>query len=528
MLNIHKVKRIIYNTRATRTKVALFCLLSGNLCRAGVTFNLTQIKLPAQSGNTVAFKGTLTNTGPAPVFLNGDTFTVPYPQLAIDESQFYANVPLSLAANGGSYTGPFFSITVDPSTASGSYAGSFTIQGGGDANTFDDLATQNFEVDVANPQPVISAAANFVPVSPCRIADTRDPTGPFGGPSLVGNTYRDFVIPNSTCGIPSAAVAYSLNVAVVPKTKLGYITVWPSGQVQPAVATLTSLDGRIRSNAAIVPAGSGGAISVFTTDATDVILDINGYFVSGSASASVFYPLTPCRIADTRNAAGPLGGPSLSSGSTRTYPIPESNCGVPADATAYSLNFAAVPKGPLGYLTAWPTGQPKPTVASLNAVTGTITANAVIVPAGASGGVDVYATNETDLVMDINGYFKALGPGGLPLYAMTPCRVLDSREPPGTPPFSATMNVNVTASACGVPATAQAFVFNATVVPAGPFGYLTMWPEGEPQPLAATLNAVDGAITSNMAIVPTTNGSISAYPANPTYLILDIFGFFAP
>jgi hypothetical protein len=79
-----------------------------------------------------------------------------------------------------------------------------------------------------------------------------------------------------------------------------------------------------------------------------------------------------------------------------------------------------------------------------------------------------------------------------------------------------------------VPAAAQAFVFNASVVPPGPFGYLTLWPAGEPQPLAATLNAVDGAITSNMAIVPTTNGSIAAYPSNPTYLILDIFGFFAP
>jgi hypothetical protein len=111
---------------------------------------------------------------------------------------------------------------------------------------------------------------------------------------------------------------------------------------------------------------------------------------------------------------------------------------------------------------------------------------------------------------------------------MTPCRVLDSRNPQGAPPLSSATSVNVTTSSCGVPAAAQAFVFNASVVPPGPFGYLTLWPAGEPQPLAATLNAVDGAITSNMAIVPTTNGSIAAYPSNPTYLILDIFGFFAP
>jgi hypothetical protein len=42
------------------------------------------------------------------------------------------------------------------------------------------------------------------------------------------------------------------------------------------------------------------------------------------------------------------------------------------------------------------------------------------------------------------------------------------------------------------------------------------------------LNAIDGSITSNMAIVPTANGSVSAFGSNPTHLILDISGYFAP
>ena len=71
-------------------------------------------------------------------------------------------------------------------------------------------------------------------------------------------------------------------------------------------------------------------------------------------------------------------------------------------------------------------------------------------------------------------------------------------------------------------------MFNATVVPPGFLGYITMWPQGQTQPLAATLNAYDGAITNNMAIVPTTTGSISVFPSQPTHLVLDIFGFFAP
>jgi hypothetical protein len=371
-------------------------------------------------------------------------------------------------------------------------------------------------------------ASRFVPITPCRVADTRNASGPLGGPAITGGMSRSFVVPSSACGIPSNAAAYSMNVAVVPHGTLGFLTLWPSGQAQPLVATLNSLDGRVKSNAAIVPAGSNGAISVFATDTTDVVLDINGYFVDPSNSAALaFYPLTPCRIADTRNANGPLGGPSLPARSTRAFPILASACGLPANAQAYSLNFAAVPKGPLGYLTAWPAGQPQPLAASLNDVTGTIAANAVIVPAGTNGAVNVFASDATDLVIDVSGYFAPPGPGGLSLYGVTPCRVLDTRLTSGTP-FSTTQDVNVVAAPCGVPGTARAFLFNVTAIPANLLGYLTMWPQGQPQPLAATLNAFDGAITNNMAIVPTTNGSVSIFPTGPTHLVLDAFGFFAP
>jgi hypothetical protein len=58
--------------------------------------------------------------------------------------------------------------------------------------------------------------------------------------------------------------------------------------------------------------------------------------------------------------------------------------------------------------------------------------------------------------------------------------------------------------------------------------YLTLWPHGEHQPTVSTLNALDGFITSNMAIVPTNDGSIDAYAAGLTQLILDISGYFAP
>ena len=63
-------------------------------------------------------------------------------------------------------------------------------------------------------------------------------------------------------------------------------------------------------------------------------------------------------------------------------------------------------------------------------------------------------------------------------------------------------------------------------------------PAGIPDPVAglstmpaaarSTLNAIDGAITSNMAIVPNSDGSTDAFASNLTQLILDISSYFAP
>jgi hypothetical protein len=88
--------------------------------------------------------------------------------------------------------------------------------------------------------------------------------------------------------------------------------------------------------------------------------------------------------------------------------------------------------------------------------------------------------------------------------------------------------VPIHTSICKPPATAQAYVLNATVVPPAALGYLTLWPAGAALPNVSTLNAYDGAVTSNMAIVPTTNGSIDAFTSDSTQLILDLSSYFAP
>ncbi len=313
----------------------------------------------------------------------------------------------------------------------------------------------------------------FVPVTPCRIADTRNPVGPFGGPFITGGASRAFAVPDSACNIPATAQAYSVNVTVVPKGPLGFLTMFPCGQTLPLASTLNSIDGRVKAAAAIVPAGASGGVCAFATNNTDLVLDINGYFVSASdASVLAFYPVAPCRLVDTRGATGTLGGPSLIGNATRTFPVLASPCQIPATAKAYSLNFTSVPKGSLGFLSTWPAGQPIPLVSTLNATTGAVTANAAIVPSGTNGDISVFVTNDSDLVVDINGYFAPPGAGGLSFFPLTPCRVLDTRNPAGAKPFTGAIDVDVTTSGCGAPASAQSFVLNATVVPPAPLGFL--------------------------------------------------------
>jgi hypothetical protein len=388
--------------------------------------------------------------------------------------------------------------------------------------------TQPLSVDA-----IFSQALQFVAVTPCRLVDTRPQHG--GSGSIQGGTFQSFPIPQEGgCNIPDTAAAYSLNVTVVPQGPLGYLTIWPTGEGQPVVSTMNSVDGRVKADAAIVPAGSSGEVSVYVTNTTDVILDIDGYFAPVSSSTLAFYPLTPCRVVDTRVATFPpgLGPPQLSAATPRDFPVLLSPC-IPTgvNPAAYSFNFTVVPGGhPVGYLSAWPTGQSQPVVSTLNDQTGTIVANAAIVPAGTGGDISVYSTNDTQLLIDINGYFAPAGPGGLSLYAVAPCRVIDTRHVGSGQPFSGTLNppVDVVGSFCGPPATALAYVFNATVVPTGALGYLTLWPDGTTQPVVSTLNAFDGALTNNMAIVPTNNGKVDAYANGITQLILDISSYFAP
>ena len=234
-------------------------------------------------------------------------------------------------------------------------------------------------------------------------------------------------------------------------------------------------------NAAIVPAGTNGAINVFVSYPTDMLFDINGYFAPPLSSGLEFYPVTPCRIADTRTGAGftgQFGPPSMAGGATRTFNIPSSPCaaGIPATVAAYSLNFTVVPPagGPAANLTTWPTGQTMPNVSTLNY-------------SRQRGGEcghcarrhewrdQCFCERSDRYVVRHQRLLRSAASSGLKFYPVTPCRVADTRTGAG---FSAgvrsavdgrgtTRDFHIPSSSCaaGIPSTVAAYSLNFTVVP---------------------------------------------------------------
>ena len=142
--------------------------------------------------------------------------------------------------------------------------------------------------DVTNPVP-------FVGVTPCRVADTRGNgfTGAYGPPSLAANTPRSFTI-TGVCGIPVGAAAVSFNFAALNVGAGGDLRVYPAGGSAPLVSTMNyNASTPNIANAAIVPLGTGGAITVLADATTiDLIIDVNGYYSSNFTDAGHQFVIT--------------------------------------------------------------------------------------------------------------------------------------------------------------------------------------------------------------------------------------------
>ena len=122
-------------------------------------------------------------------------------------------------------------------------------------------------------------ASNFFTVTPCRLVDTRQPAGPFGGPALTCGADRTFVVAGA-CGVPAGAKAISVNATVTTTSGSGNLRLFAAGAPAPTVSALNWSAGQTRGNNGIVRLSASGHFSArcAPSGTTHFILDVNGYF----------------------------------------------------------------------------------------------------------------------------------------------------------------------------------------------------------------------------------------------------------
>lgn len=130
---------------------------------------------------------------------------------------------------------------------------------------------------------------------------------------------------------------------------------------------------------------------------------------SAAFVGSSFHTVTPCRLVDTRNPVGPLGGPALQPSSVRTFALAGS-CNLPLSARALSLNLTVTQPEAPGHLILFAADQPMPLASSINFSPGQTRANNAVIPLSAdgSGAIKVVtgSTGQVHFILDVNGYFE--------------------------------------------------------------------------------------------------------------------------
>ena len=188
-----------------------------------------------------------------------------------------------------------------------------------------------------------TAGLTFVPITPCRVVDTRDKTksAAFGAPGLSAMKARTIPIPTSNCSIPASAAAYEADFVVVPPTgtNVGWLAAWQDDITWPGTVVLNAVQGGIVGNTAIVSAGTDGGIQVMATSATDLVIDLTGYFIPAVGQPGPAGPAGP------QGAPGQQG-PSGAAGA-QGAPGPQGNAGTagsqgPTGPAGGIVNFLAI------------------------------------------------------------------------------------------------------------------------------------------------------------------------------------------
>lgn len=297
--------------------------------------------------------------------------------------------------------------------------------GSGGAISIFSLTKTDVVVDVEGyVLPAGSGGSLYNPLpGPVRVCDTRtgNPSGlsgtaaQCGGQRLAAGTTKSVTVAGAF-GVPAGATAVVANLTAVNPSNLGYLVAFANGSSTPTASNVNYTTGQIVPNRVVIPVGANGKINIATNSATDVVLDVTGYYSPSGGSGYVAAP--PTRICDTRtgNPSGLSGTAAqcnsrrIGPGQTLTFQV-TGNFGVPAGATAAALNVTGIsPSAPITYLTVFPGGSP-PTTSDLNLAAGDIRPNLVIATLAPSGTVSIFnQTGNTDIAVDLAGWYVPPAP----------------------------------------------------------------------------------------------------------------------
>ena len=246
-------------------------------------------------------------------------------------------------------------------------------------------------------------------LNPSRLAETRPGLstvdGQFNGIGTrpAGNTLELTVTGRG--GVPADASAVVLNVTAVDARGAGYITVFPCGSSQPNASSVNFAAGQTVANAVIARVGIGGRVCIFSQMASDLVVDVNGFFGVASSFASV----VPARLLETRaglaTVDGQFNGIGVRGAGVVTELVVAGRGGVPINASTVVLNVTVTGAQAAGFVTVFPCGSARPNASNLNYTAGQSIPNAVVSKVGTSGRVCIFTLTATDLIVDVNGYF---------------------------------------------------------------------------------------------------------------------------
>jgi hypothetical protein len=296
----------------------------------------------------------------------------------------------------------------------------------------------------------------------------------------------------------------------------------------PTASTVNFAPGSVIANSAVIPLDATGGLCVFANVDTDLVVDINGS-VSPSATGR-FVATAPARILDTRIGLRSPG--RLTAGQTLEVQVTGADTGVPADASAVSINVTAIDSATSSYVTVYPCSADRPLASTLNPAAGGVTSNSVMVGLGPSGAVCFYSPTDVDLVADLFGFVSSTS--GARFTPLTAMRVLDTRDSQaalnlgsgGAPLATGSTHEITLAGVRGIPAGAVAMSLNVTATDSADAGYVTIWPCNATRPTVSALNASIGVTVANgIQAQLSARGSLCIYTQNATHLIIDVNGY---